>query len=73
MREGLNEPCRCGWTGVGEHPCHGLAYTCRKPGKDRYYEPHKLYSLAGSQMKLSVTKTTACDECWGEFTSGRRK
>lgn len=69
----MSEPCPCGWSGEGEHPCHGLGYTCRKPAKTRYYEPHKRYSLAGMQPKMSVVQTHACDDCWAEFTSGRRK
>lgn len=67
------EPCRCGWDGTGDHPCHGLAYTCRKASQPRYYEPHKLYSLAGNQMKISAVQTHACDECWRAFTSGERR
>lgn len=62
--------CRCGHDGPDDgHPCHGKGHTCRKPGKARYYEPHKLYSLAGAQSKMSVVQTFACDECWTEFGS----
>jgi len=60
----MSTTCRCGWDGQGDHPCHANAYTCRKPAKVRYYEPTKLYALAGMQMKMSVAETYACDECW---------
>ena len=67
----MNTPCRCGWDGQGEHPCHyprdGVAYSCKRPAKRRFYEPTKLYSLPGMQMKASVTETWACDECWEKF------
>ena len=59
--------CRCGWSVVGDHPCHGKGYECKKPAKVRYYEPHSRYSLAGMQLKLSVVETFACDECWEAF------
>ena len=60
----MSTTCRCGWDGQGDHPCHRNNYTCRKPAKIRYYEPTKLYALAGVQMKMSVVDTWACDECW---------
>lgn len=66
------EPCRCGWDGEGDHPCHGQMYTCRRPATARYYEPHKFYSLAGAQPKMSVAQTYACDECWEAFTKARQ-
>jgi len=69
----MSEPCRCGWLGVGDHPCHGLAYTCRKASTPRYYPQTMNFSLAGAQMKLSVTETHACDECWRAFKSGERQ
>lgn len=58
--------CRCEWDGVGEHPCHGNAYTCRKPSKQRFYNA-RTAALSGMQMKLVVTDTFACDECWAKF------
>ncbi len=64
--------CRCGWVGAGAHPCHGYAYTCGKPSRSRFYEPHKLYSLAGAQPKRSMVETHACDECWAKFTKETR-
>ena len=59
-----NTTCRCGWDGQGDHPCHANAYTCRKPAKARYYEPTRRYAIAGFQMKMSISETYACDECW---------
>ena len=58
--------CRCGYDNVGEHPCHGNAYTCGKPSKQRFYNARPV-ALAGMQMKLEVTDTFACDECWIKF------
>lgn len=58
--------CRCGHVGDGEHPCHGNAYTCRKPSKQRFYNARPV-ALAGMQMKLQVTDTWACEECWIKF------
>jgi hypothetical protein len=59
--------CRCGFSGDdgAEHPCHGSAYTCRKPATTRFM-PKKLatYSLAGVQPKLTGYTTWACDICW---------
>ena len=62
-----NDPkCRCGWDGNGEHPCHYNGYTCRKPAKQRFYNPQPV-ALAGMQPKLQVSESWACDECWEEF------
>lgn len=58
--------CRCGWDGVGEHPCHANAYTCRKPATRRFYNARPA-ALAGMQMKFEVKDTFACDECWEKF------
>lgn len=58
--------CRCGFDGNGEHPCHGDAYTCKKPSKQRFYNPRPV-ALSGMQMKLEVRDTFACDECWERF------
>lgn len=63
----MGDACRCGWNGQGGHPCHGQAYECRKPARERFYEPHKRYSLAGVQTKFSMSQTWACDECWATF------
>lgn len=59
--------CRCGYNGEeGEHPCHGGAYTCRKPAKQRFYGA-RLVALAGVQMKAEVSDTWACDACWERY------
>lgn len=58
--------CRCGHAGGEPHPCHGKAYTCRAPAKQRFYAPH-FVSLAGVQMKFEVSETWACDVCWAWF------
>lgn len=60
-------PCRCGWEGSGEHPCHGGLYTCHQPGKRRLYDIH-FVSLPGMTFKVEVRKqTVACDACWEKF------
>ena len=62
--------CRCGWRPTEdhppEHPCHAKAYQCRKPARQRFYNARPV-ALSGMQMKLQVTDTWACDECWAEF------
>lgn len=58
--------CRCGYNGEGDHPCHGNGYRCRKTAKRRFYNPQPV-GLAGLQMKLQVSDTWACDECWAAF------
>jgi len=65
--------CRCGYDETDEapHPCHGNGYACRKPAKHRFYNP-ELVALAGVQMKVQVTDTWACDECWAWFMQQRR-
>jgi hypothetical protein len=63
----MPDPCRCGFAGEGEHPCHGQIYSCRKPAKHRFYNP-ALAALAGFQMKVVATETWACDECWEKFS-----
>ncbi len=63
--------CRCGWDGVGDHPCHYGGYTCRKPGKVRFYGARPV-ALAGVQMKLGVQETVACDAHWAQ-TQGDRQ
>lgn len=65
--------CRCGWDGKGDHPCHGRAYECKKPGKERFYNTGAPFSLAGAQMKFVVSQTIACDECWAEFSAKLKK
>lgn len=62
--------CRCGHDehDQSEHPCHGGAYTCRKPATQRFYNAEAV-CLAGMQMKFQMTSTWACEECWKEFGS----
>jgi len=63
--------CRCGHTGEGPHPCHGRAYTCRKPARERFYGA-RMAALAGVQMKVVCQRTFACEECW-EATASERQ
>jgi hypothetical protein len=58
--------CRCGFDGNGPHPCHNNGYSCRKPAAQRFYNPTPV-ALAGVQMKLEMSETWACDECWAGF------
>lgn len=58
--------CRCGYDGVGDHPCHGRAYSCKRPASQRFYDPRPV-SLAGVQMKFQVSDTWACNDCWTTF------
>lgn len=60
------KPCRCGHQGEGAHPCHGQAYTCRAPARQRFYGS-KPASLTGMMFKLTAHETWACDECWARF------
>ena len=69
--------CRCGAPANSDpHPCHGLAYSCRKPARERFVQqgPARLPALAGMQAKVEVTGyvTWACDDCW-ERTAAERK
>lgn len=61
------ERCRCGYEGIGTHPCHGSGYSCRKPSKQRFYAPRAV-GLAGMQLKFQVQDTWACDGCWAPFS-----
>lgn len=58
--------CRCGHTGSDSHPCHGKGHTCGKPASQRFYNPMPV-ALAGVMMKVQVTDTWACDDCWDAF------
>lgn len=59
--------CRCGHRdGEGPHPCHADDFRCGRPAKQRLYNARPAV-LAGMQMKLTVTETWACDECWERF------
>lgn len=61
------ELCRCGVDSkTNPHPCHGQLYQCKKPAKHRFYNP-KLVTLSGTKLKMSVSDTWACDECWENF------
>lgn len=62
----LEAICRCGYEGVGEHPCHAGGYNCRKPATQRFYDARPA-GLPGTQIKLSVNDTWACDECWENY------
>ena len=60
----MPDACRCGWTGEGHHLCH----RCHaKPGTTKFYAPSMAFSLAGAQLKFSMTNTNACEPCWTEF------
>lgn len=60
-------PCRCGFAGEGEHPCHrclnkgGVA----RPGK-RVFVAYPT-ALAGAQMKLGAYESFACAPCLTEY------
>lgn len=56
--------CRCGWDGVGVHPCHRCGF---RPGTIRFYNI-TLPALSGNQMKVQAQDTYGCDECWSEFS-----
>lgn len=62
----LADTCRCGHEGLGDHPCHGGAYTCRKPSIERLAGVHHA-CLAGAQLKFGAYSTWACDACWDEY------
>lgn len=66
--EAMASPCRCGHTGEGPHPCHGKAYTCRRPASWRGDVTPA--ALSGSSPKVAVRATWACDDCWAAFCSG---
>ena len=63
----METECRCGWNGMGEHPCHNNGYTCRKPAKIRFISTGPV-ALPGMQLKVGAYDTYACDECWREFS-----
>lgn len=67
----MHEPCRCGYTGEGPHPCRGKEYRCKKPATSRFVAQPTC--LAGAQMKLQAYETWACDECWAEFQEALKK
>lgn len=61
--------CRCGHlVDALDHPCHGRAYTCGDPARQRFYSP-KAVALSSVQMKLQVHETWACDECWEQLSA----
>ena len=61
--------CRCGYTGEGEHPCHGAGYSCRRPATKRLVAYPTC--LAGAQLKLAATETWACEACWSVYAAAR--
>jgi hypothetical protein len=67
------ERCRCGHPASSSHPhpCHAKGYACREPARQRFYNPYPPgvpgASLAGTQMKVCLADTWACDECWAQF------
>ena len=69
IRNGGVMDCRCGAKKDDTpHPCHGEAYTCRKPAERRWYNARPV-ALSGMQMKVQVEDTWACEECWSKFKS----
>jgi hypothetical protein len=64
--------CRCGYDGVGPHPCHGDGYTCGRPAEFRLYDVRPV-ALAGMTFKLQGTDTWACDACWEKFQAALRR
>lgn len=74
----METSCRCGHPNVSTspHPCHKYKHKpggrmnelvrCGKPAEQRFYNAHPV-ALAGVQMKLEVTESWACEECWVEF------
>lgn len=66
------DQCRCGHPkdSTDPHPCHAKGYGCRKPAKQRFYNPTPgrvpYAQVAGVQLKLEVAETWACDDCWAE-------
>ena len=65
----MSDLCRCGAPADADpHPCHGFAYQCRAPARERFVtqSPARMVALAGVQLKFEVTGyvTWACDECW---------
>jgi len=64
----MDQKCRCGHPNdsTSPHPCHGMGHTCGRPAQQRFYNPRPAH-LAGVQMKLEVSETWACDECWAWF------
>lgn len=67
-------PCRCGYTGDGEHRCHAGrpdprtgedgSRWCERPGSERLHGT--LAGLAGAQDKIGVTLGCYCTEHWRE-------
>ena len=70
---GNTDTCRCGAASrAPTHPCHGKAYGCRRPAKQRFYDPRTV-GLAGAVLKYAVHDTWACDDCWADFVATRAK
>lgn len=68
MNDFAHKNCRCGYDGRGDHPCHANAYSCKKSAKIRFYNPQRV-ALAGFQLKVQMTDSWACDDCWCKFVA----
>lgn len=68
----LKAVCRCGYDGVGDHPCHANQYSCGKSAKQRFYGAAPA-SLPGTSVKLVANDTYACDECWTNYLARYKK
>ena len=62
----MTQQCRCGHSGSEPHPCHANNYSCGKPATQRFYGATQV-ALAGMQMKVQVSETWACDDCWNTY------
>lgn len=70
-----DQPCRCGYDGVGDHRCHAGR---SQPGKRCVnVAVPKLYAtngaLAGYQLKYSCVVGYYCDTCHAELAEINRK
>lgn len=62
--------CRCKRDNVdGQHLCHGQGYTCPQVGIRRLIATNAC--LAGTQPKVGVYETWACELCFAEFQALR--
>ena len=63
-------PCRCGFDGIGFHRCHAgrnplyPGDQCEKEAKPRFVA--KLSALAGMQMKVGAQIACYCEDCYNE-------
>lgn len=63
MSDDSTNPCRCGWSGDGQHLCHRCGV---RAGVPRYVVTPGT-SLAGMRPKVGVYQTIGCDDCWNIF------